>query len=133
MGYESRLYIVQKGHKTIEFNGKVVDRGEMFGEKKLYFAEIIATFNMCKCYPVSDIMRNYPHTDSYIIENDEEITKDCYDKALTEIPIEKAIKIIENAMKDDDYRRYAPCLAFLKTMYDNKNNWGDIVVLHYGY
>lgn len=50
---------------------------------------------------------------------------------LPKTPIEDAIKIIEEASENDDYRRYAPCLALLKSF--DKSQWKNLVVLHYGY
>jgi hypothetical protein len=121
MGYESRLYVVEKSMLL-----KDSDIG-------LRFAEVIARFDLSKVYAVSDIFRTYPKTDSFIYEDNgnTRIIDDCYGETLTEIPIKDAIEILENAASKDDYRRYAPIIALLRGF--DLNQWGDLVVLHYGY
>lgn len=119
MGYESKLYVVNKHEK--------------FSSEYRCWGEVIAMFNLCKVYDVSDKMRKYPETDCYIFADDgnTEIVEDRYDDVMKEIPIDDAIKIIEEASMDDNYRRYAPCLALLKSF--DKSQWENLVVLHYGY
>lgn len=118
MGYESRLYIVNKS------NAKSIDG--------YYYAEIIAMFNLC-C--VSDIMlqgiKDAKDTDAYFYDGNELIIKDRYGKKLKEIPLKEMITMISNAMQYDDYRRYKPCLSLL--MGFNEKEWDNLVVLHYGY
>lgn len=119
MGYESRLYVVNKYEK--------------FSSEYRCWGEVIAMFNLCKVYDVSDKMRKYPETDCYIFADNgnTEIVEDKYDDVMKEIPIDDAIKIIEEASMNDSYRRYAPCLALLKSL--DKSQWENLVVLHYGY
>lgn len=119
MGYESRLY--------------VVDKCDKFSFEDRCCGEVIAMFNLCKVYSVSDKMRQYPETDCYIYADDgnTHIIEDRYGDIMREIPIEDAIKIIEEASENDYYRRYAPCLALLKSF--DKSQWKNLVVLHYGY
>lgn len=120
MGYESRLYIVKKG-KSTGYN------------TNLRFAQKIAMFDLCKVPAVSDKMRAYKRTDSFIYADDgnTEIVKDDYGEALKEVPLADAIKILEDAAAKDDYWRYKPCIALLKSM--QEYGQGDIVVLHYGH
>lgn len=122
MGYESKLFIVNKPnyfHREIE-------------GKEMFFAEEIARYELFVCYPISEKMRKYPETDCYIYADDgnTEIVYDLYDNRLTEVPIDDAIKIVEEAMAYDDYRRLPPLLALLKSF--NKEDWNKLVVLHYG-
>ena len=123
MGYESRLYVVDKSRVTMYVSGA--------GEYR--YGEIIATFDLCKVYDISDRMRNYPATDCFIYINDEETIEDAYGAPLKEVPIADAIKIIEDAAEADgyDYRRYKPCLGLLKGF--DTDEWTDLVVLHYGH
>lgn len=119
MGYESRLYVVEKG-VTKGLNG-------------YRYCEVIAVFNLCKVYEVSNKMGQYPETDGFVYASDgnTEITEDCYGAPLKEIPIKDAIQILKAAAENDDYRRYKPCLGLLKSF--DESQWQDIVVLHYGY
>lgn len=138
MGYETKLFIVEKGNRFFT-NWKTGEKEKFIGEiingKEMFYADLIATFNLCKCYSVSDVMRKYPATDSYIYMDDgnTELIEDRYGEPLKEIPLADAVEILEEAAREDEYRRYAPCLALLEALYNNKDKWGEIVVLHYGY
>lgn len=116
MGYESKLYVVDK-HDWKGCDGK--------------WGEVIASFDLC-CVPIN--FAQYPATDCYIIADDgnTRIIEDKYGDPLREIPIQDAIEMIEKVIKTGDYyRRYKPCLNLLKGF--NINNWENLVVLHYGH
>ena len=117
MGYESKLYIVEKSI------GKPNEDGYIW-------AEVIAVFDLC----VANLnVKNYPPTDCYIYDgNDTPIYEDMYGEPLREISITDMIEIIEKARENDtSYRRYQPCLQLLKGF--DESQWRKIVVLHYGY
>ena len=120
MGYESRLYIVQKHtYHERKSDGKV-------------WGEIIAIFNLC----VVDLdLHKYPHTNCYIYSDDGNTTieEDKYGVPLKEIPIPDMIEYIEEIQKTEDgsYRRWQPCLQLLKGF--DESQWDKLVVLHYGY
>lgn len=122
MGYESRLYIVNKTPiKDPSIN--------------MVFGEIIAMFNLSKVNSVASEFSHYPDTNTYIYADDEntQILEDAYGEKLKEIPIDDAIKIIEKAAEEDcwNYRRWKPVFGLLKGF--KKEEWSDLVVLHYGY
>ena len=123
MGYESRLYVVNK------FG--VVDE-----ENKMKLAEVVAVFNMCVC-PTTYILKDSKKTDCYFYNNDEIVLKDRYEKPLTEATIEEVISLLETDINNgENYRRLFPLLATLKIFKEQKNigAWDDdLVVLHYGY
>lgn len=122
MGYESRLYIVDKT--------SIYDH-----DKNMVLGEVIAMFNFSKVDPVTNKFFNYPDTDTYIYSDDgnTRILEDSYGEKLKEIPIDDAIKIIEKAAEENhwNYRRWEPILGLLKGF--NKKKWSNLVVLHYGY
>ena len=126
MGYESKLYVVQKYDRIYS----------EFGNR--YYADIIATFKLSKIRGY-DLFKKYPATDCYIYADDgnTQITEDEYGDPLTEIPIPDAIKIIEREMRTELefrgtlYNRWQPCLSLLKSF--NLAEWKNLVVLHYGY
>lgn len=123
MGYESRIYVVNKTGSASEVNGK-----------QMIWCEKIAMFNLCKVPIVSGQMRKYGATDGYIYADDgnAKITEDEYGEPLKEIPIQDAIRILEYAQSTEDYyRRYNPCIQLLKSF--NTADWQNLVVLHYGY
>lgn len=122
MGYESRLYVVEKSKPSYIENDCMV------------WGEVVAVFDLCKCYLVSDELRKYPNTNAYIYADDgnTKILEDKYGEKLKEIPVKDTIKIIKKAMKKENYnRRYKPCLKLLESF--NLDEWDDLVVLHYGY
>ena len=122
MGYESRLYVVEK------------TRIHGYENEDKVYGEVIAMFDLCKVYDVSDRMRTYEATDAYIYDTDgnTEIVVDLYGDPLKEVPIKDAIEILKDAIdKDRGYRRYEPCLKLLEGF--NESEWDDLVVLHYGY
>lgn len=118
MGYESRLYVV---NKTL-----------VCGLSGRPWYETIAIFNLGKVYAVSNIMTKYPETKGFVFADDgnTEIVEDEYGSALKEVPLKDAIEIIERA-NDNIYKRYKPCLMLLKAF--KEEDWREIVVLHFGY
>lgn len=120
MGYESKLFVVEKLQKSVDF------------DKKKHYAPLIAIFDMCNIASASCQMRAYPITELTTSFGDKSVVKDKYGKELTEIPLEDTIKILEDAQKEySTYRRLAPVIAYLKTI--DKSQFEDVVVLHYGY
>lgn len=122
MGYESRIFVVDK-------------KEHLFCEDKCW-GEIIAMFNMCKYYPVSDFMREQPATDCYIFADDgnTKILEDKYDKPLTEASLNDVITILEKELENGDtYRRTGPLLGMLKSLNEEAHKFENLRVLHYGY
>lgn len=121
MGYESRLYIVNPSSCKTKVNGK--DK---------HFAEVIATFNLCVAddFLIGQI-KQYPETDSFIYVNDEPTYTDCYGDVINEIPLEDMIDILERDIRENPWRRLYPALGLLRGFW--KSEWGNLVVLHYGY
>lgn len=122
MGYESRLY--------------VVDKSNLYDPNiNMVYGEIIAMFNLSKVNSVASEFSRYPDTDTYIYADDgnTRILEDKYGKKLKEISIDDAIKIIEKAVEENhwSYRRWKPILGLLKGF--KKEEWSSLVVLHYGY
>lgn len=117
MGYESKLYVVDK-HDWKFVNEK--------------WGEVIAMFDLCSVPRLN--FSSYPATDCYIIADDgnTEIKEDRYGDSLKEVPIQDAIEMIEKVIEREEYyRRYKPCLDLLKGF--NPNEWENLVVLHYGH
>ena len=120
MGYESRLYIVDKSDLASTKNGKL-----------MVWCDIIAQFNLSRVPKIYEKVSAYKDTNGYFYYNNKEVTEDMYGKPLKEIPIGDMISIISEAMKNDCFRRYKPCLNLLKGF--NPSEWENLVVLHYGY
>ena len=125
MGYESRIYVVEKSNYSWHD-----DDGKRYAHE-------IAKIEMCKCYALSDILRNKPATECYIYADDgnTRIEKDCYGQTMTETPLGEAIKIVQDVIEKlpYDYWRYHVLLATLKSIYDFVGDSDSYAVLHYGY
>lgn len=121
MGYESKIYIVEKGHKF---------KGETH-----CFCSVIAMFDLGKFYDVSDFMRRCAVTDCYFYadDGDTKVLEDRYNEPLTETTIDKMVETLEEAKAKGNYRRVSPLLFTLYAMQKDKDKWGDLAVLHYGY
>ncbi len=122
MGYESKLYIVEKS-------------GIINQDDKTY-ASVIATYDLCKCPEIRDAFNDAEVTDSYIYRDDgnTRIIVDSYDDELTELSIDSVIAVIEGDIsKGENYRRYFPLLAMLRVFKDNAKQWPNIAVLHFGH
>ena len=105
MGYESRLYVINKSTLTEDINGK-----------KMYWAEVVATFNLCVAGTVIE-MCEYPETDAYFYDGNTLVTEDKYGEPLKEVPVKDAIEIISKAANKGTCYTYS-----LKTMITNFNN-----------
>lgn len=122
MGYESKLYIVEK-------HPRILDKA---------WGKTLAIFNLGNCYPLSDILRNKPATDCFVYADDgnTQILEDKYGKPLTETSIEDVISIVESIVMADNlgvYRTLRPLLAALKSYKNCEESWGNLRVLHFGY
>jgi hypothetical protein len=131
MGYESKLFIVDKKHNCYR-----KDDGKVWGE-------LIASYDMCVFPPFNDVF--VQPTNCYIYldnggnkENSEqEVKEDKYGKPLTEASLKDVISCLENLNEEDrKYRRVAPLLALLRSFQqelDEGNPWEELTVLHYGH
>ena len=123
MGYESRIYIVEKH--------------ELYDEEiKKRFATEIAKFDLGKCYFLSDCLRACPITDCYIYADDgnTRIATDKYEEELTEATLQAVISILEKAISNgENYRKIFPLLATLNSLEEHKHQWGELAILHFGY
>lgn len=123
MGYESKIYIVEKHQPSI----LIRNDGKVWGD-------VIAKFDLCKCYPISDKVRYGKPTECYIYDNDVEITEDKYGDELTETPLDEFINIMKEVRTEvDNYWRFEVLLSLLKSIKSEMYESDEIVVLHYGY
>lgn len=124
MGYESKLYIVEKS--TVKNNDGMA------------YARVIAMFDMCKFSVLSHMLRDEPKATCYFYadDGDTEVLEDKYGCPLTETTVRNVINVLETTVANgEDYRRIFPLLSTLKVIDEQQKNgrWGEIVVLHYGY
>lgn len=122
MGYESKIYIVEKSMIGKDVNGK-----------RMWFGDVVASFRLSKTPIHQEICDRFSPTDTYFYADDgnTEIIEDRYGKPLTEIPIPDLIDILERAENKGHYRRYTPLIRMLQGF--DLTQWGNLIALHYGY
>jgi hypothetical protein len=124
MGYESRLYVMQRRDFTVE--NKDGD------EVRFVNAGEIARFDMSKMVPSFRYL--FTEGADFVMYGDdgEPIEADCYGDRLAYAPARKVAEWLEAEVERSDYRRLKPLLAFLKAA--EAEHWdGELIVVHYGY
>lgn len=119
MGYESKIYVVEKSTLSLDGDGKC-------------WGEVVAMFNACKFPGLLEVFKQ--KTDCYIYSDDGNtpILEDDYGDELTEAPLSDVIKFLEEELqRGETYRRIKPLLALLKGF--DMEQWDNLVCLHYGY
>jgi hypothetical protein len=122
MGYESKLYIVER-HDWKDDDGRT-------------YASVLAMFDMCKMGSLINVFEK--NTDLYFYGSDgnTKIVEDMYCDPIREATLEDVIDVLEEAVENgENYRRIFPLLAALKTFYGQKEDgiWDKLAVLHFGY
>lgn len=117
MGYESRLYVVNRVEGTWT--------GESWGER-------LATFNMCSVGWNPDKIFTMP-IDFPIgyDKNDKPIYDDMYGKRCGMASVTDVISAIEALEEREHYRRFSPLLGFLRGL--DESEWDALRVVHFGY
>lgn len=122
MGYESRIYVVEK-MKWEDWT----------------WGNLIAVFDMSKMghYFVSSFQNVAEPVDFnlYDFNGNTEIKEDCYGQPLTAVPIDSLVRILENIINGGEkYHRIMPLLQFLRQLQTDKATWnGELLAVHYGY
>lgn len=122
MGYESKLYIVQ--------------RSSLKDNNGMTYASVLAMFDMCKMGSLIDVFEKKTDLYFYGSDGNTRILEDMYGDPIREAKIEDVIDVLEEAVENgDNYRRIFPLLAALKTFYEQQEDgiWDKLAVLHYGY
>lgn len=122
MGYESRIYIVEK------FDNSYDER-----YKKVY-SIVVSMFNMCKFPRLASLFSDKPDASCYFYADDGNtvMLEDEYGCPLQEAGLEEVIETLERAIivDKDSYWRIYPLLSALQAYKLSNMN---VVVLHYGY
>ena len=122
MGYESRLYIVEK---TEQRN---------FDDRQ--WARVIATIELGKVYPFSDWFRKKKETRCFFYDTDgnTEIFADHCGDILKEASLSATLSQLERVSKTDDYWRYKIAIDLIISILNaSAGLTTDIVVLHFGH
>jgi len=120
MGYESRLYVVNR-FVASNWNNHV-------------FAERIAQFDMCSVGWNPDKVFTEPIDFYLFYDNDgngNPVYDDKYGKRCHMASVSTVIEAIEKLEEADHYRRFKPLLGFLKSL--DESEWDDLRVVHFGY
>ena len=122
MGYESRLYIVEK---TEQRN---------FDDRQ--WARVIATIELGKVYPFSNWFRKEKETRCFFYDTDgnTEIFADRCGDILKEASLSATLSQLERVSKTDDYWRYKIAIDLIISILNaSVGLTKDIVVLHFGH
>ena len=121
MGYESRIFIIDRNERTTPKGDKWV-----YGEK-------IAMVNMCKMGYDSGFHELFTKPIDYkiFIDGETETDVDCYGEHLKSATVQTVIDWLEKEIKTDDYRRLPVLLGLLKGFQTDR--WSELQVVHYGY
>lgn len=123
MGYESKLYIVE--------------RGSLKDDDGMTYARVLAMFDMCKMgYRFVEVFEKKTDLYFYADDGNTRIVEDMYSDPIREATVEDVIDYLEEAVENgENYRRIFPLLAALKTFYEQKEDgiWDKLAVLHFGY
>ena len=122
MGYESKIFIVEDNQN--------------FGLpiKEPYFAEIIASFDLCKMPYDSGFHQLFDTPAPFYIfaEGPNEPTQvDRYDEPIKYADFDKVVWWCESFVRVDNYRRIPPFLASLKGF--DRSKWKTLRIVHYGH
>ena len=117
MGYESRLYVVNRVEN--------VWTGGLWGDK-------LAVFNMsCVGWNPDKIFTTPIDFNIGYDKNGEPIYNDMYGKRCGMASVSDVISTIEALEEREHYRRFKPLLGFLKSF--DESEWDDLRVVHFGY
>lgn len=122
MGYESKIYIAEKG--------------SMKDQNGMTYVSVIAMFDMCKIGNLVNVFDKKTDCYFYADDGNTEVLEDMYGDTLKEATVEDVINVLEEAVDSgENYRRIFPLLSALKTIHEQQmdGRWKEIVVLHYGY
>lgn len=120
MGYESRLYIVDR--RELKWNGELI---QIYGNE-------IARFDMgCVVWNPDNIFTTPIDFPIEYDKNDEEVYDDMYGKRCGMTSVSAVISAIEALEEREHYRRFKPLLGFLKSL--DESEWDDLRVVHFGY
>lgn len=121
MGYESRIFIIDRNERTTPKGDKWV-----YGEK-------IAMVNMCKMGYDSGFHELFTKPIDYKIftDGETETDEDCYGEHLKSATVQTVIDWLEKEIETDDYRRLPVLLGLLKGFQTDR--WSELQVVHYGY
>ena len=122
MGYESRLYIVEKTEQ------------KNFDDRQ--WARVIATIELGKAYPFSDWFRKKKETQCFFYDTDgnTEIFADHCGDILKEASLSATLSQLERVSKTEDYWRYKIAIDLIISILNaSVGLTTDIVVLHFGH
>jgi hypothetical protein len=132
MGYESKLYIIDKRTKDY----KDLDSGKAY-------ARTIASYDLEKCPGIEEPFQN--ESECYIcLDNGEDdgerrVYTDKYHAPLREASFEEVLETINKlcnrgGVTGAQYRQILfPLATLLRSLRRNKNKYDELAVIHYGY
>lgn len=121
MGYESRIFVIERKEGTYPNGNKYV------------YAEKIAMVNMCNMGYNFTGFFDKPIDYKIFVDGETETDEDRYGEHLKYAPVDRVIEWLERelAKYTYKYRRLSPLLGLLKGF--DQYEWEELQVVHYGY
>lgn len=120
MGYESRLYVVNR--RELKWDGKPLG----------IYRDMIAKFDMsCVRWNPGHIFTTPIDFPIEYDANGNEVYDDIYGKRCGMASVSAVIAAVEALEEREHYRRFKPLLGFLKAL--DESEWDDLRVVHFGY
>lgn len=137
MGYESKIYIVERHEINKRFDGAPID-------PPIVNALVVASYDLCKMgysnTEFFDAFRNeidytlwLPGCDDYGNETMTDVDEDCYGEHMKSADIDELIEALKICEQRDRYRRIPPLVAMLEAFAAEREQWDELQVVHYGY
>lgn len=133
MGYESKVFIVNR----TEYQNDALGKRIVYGEK-------IAEFDLCKMGGEQYAPEFYnafrdevdfslwlPACDEHGNEIVAEVNEDCYGEHIKGADIDELIDALKAVEQREHYRRIPPLIGMLEGF--KKDEWDELIAVHYGY
>lgn len=116
MGYESKVYIVERSE-----------------HEDWIYGEVVATYDLCKVMYDGwrELFKTPIDFDIFADDGETAIKEDMYGDSLKYAPLDDVKEYIGVLMKKSDYRRLAPFYGLLNGFDESK--WRQLVVVHFGH
>ena len=139
MGYESKVYIVERHEHNKTVGGEPID-------PPIINSIVLASYDLCKMGGMDFAPEFYnafkkeidyklwlPSFDDYGNETTADVDEDCYGEHMKSANIDELIEALKVCEQRDHYRRIPPLVAMLEAFAAEKDEWNELQVVHYGY
>ena len=132
MGYESKIYIVERSEYTDKKTGKLY-----VSALKIASCDLCVMGNNSAFYGVFDRPIDFdmflPGVDEHGREIMEFSRSDCYGETLKMCDLPALLDVLKQAEAREHYRRLPPLIAMLQAFVDGAEEWGKLKAVRYAH